>query len=169
MVLSFILVQNRQGKTRLAKWYAPYTDEEKVKLKGEVRDATLARLPIYPVLTANETSPGPPPDRPARPKIPVQLRRVPLCAQQLRLDLSPRPTARAPESVLDQDRLPAVRGPVLLRLRRRQRQRARVPRGHSLLRRGPRPVLRQRLRVGPRVQLLQGLRDPRRGLFGRRD
>ncbi|KAK5191021.1 AP-2 complex subunit sigma [Exophiala xenobiotica] len=36
MVLSFILVQNRQGKTRLAKWYAPYTDEEKVKLKGEV-------------------------------------------------------------------------------------------------------------------------------------
>lgn len=37
MVLSFILVQNRQGKTRLAKWYAPYTDEEKVKLKGEVR------------------------------------------------------------------------------------------------------------------------------------
>jgi AP-2 complex subunit sigma-1 len=36
MVLSFILIQNRQGKTRLAKWYAPYTDEEKVRLKGEV-------------------------------------------------------------------------------------------------------------------------------------
>ncbi|KAH0605872.1 uncharacterized protein H6S33_004329 [Morchella sextelata] len=60
MVLSFILIQNRQyvapppiaplgpedwltdrarghrGKTRLAKWYAPYDDEEKVKLKGEV-------------------------------------------------------------------------------------------------------------------------------------
>ncbi|EAS32342.2 AP-2 complex subunit sigma [Coccidioides immitis RS] len=36
MVLSFILVQNRQGKTRLAKWYAPYTDDEKVRLKGEV-------------------------------------------------------------------------------------------------------------------------------------
>ncbi|KAJ5245205.1 hypothetical protein N7489_005301 [Penicillium chrysogenum] len=35
MVLSFILVQNRQGKTRLAKWYSPYSDEEKVKLKGE--------------------------------------------------------------------------------------------------------------------------------------
>jgi AP-2 complex subunit sigma-1 len=30
------LVQNRQGKTRLAKWYVPYEDEEKVKLKGEV-------------------------------------------------------------------------------------------------------------------------------------
>ncbi|OMP81459.1 AP-2 complex subunit sigma [Diplodia seriata] len=25
MVLSFILIQNRQGKTRLAKWYAPYS------------------------------------------------------------------------------------------------------------------------------------------------
>jgi AP-2 complex subunit sigma-1 len=59
MVLSFILIQNRQyvhplpvqspeitggwkcadksrGKTRLAKWYAPYNDEEKIKLKGEV-------------------------------------------------------------------------------------------------------------------------------------
>ncbi|KAH0559622.1 AP-2 complex subunit sigma [Trichoglossum hirsutum] len=28
MVLSFILVQNRQGKTRLAKWYAPYSVSE---------------------------------------------------------------------------------------------------------------------------------------------
>ncbi|CCD46384.1 similar to AP-2 adaptor complex subunit sigma [Botrytis cinerea T4] len=36
MVLSFVLIQNRQGKTRLAKWYAPYNDEEKIKLKGEV-------------------------------------------------------------------------------------------------------------------------------------
>ncbi|CAF9923733.1 MAG: AP-2 complex subunit sigma [Gomphillus americanus] len=36
MVLSFILIQNRQGKTRLAKWYAPYDDEEKIKVKGEV-------------------------------------------------------------------------------------------------------------------------------------
>ena len=45
MVLSFILIQNRQGKTRLAKWYAPYTDEEKVKLKGEVRH-------LLPVLLA---------------------------------------------------------------------------------------------------------------------
>ncbi|KAK0911907.1 AP-2 complex subunit sigma [Friedmanniomyces endolithicus] len=36
MVLSFILIQNRQGKTRLAKWYAPYNDEEKIKLKGEI-------------------------------------------------------------------------------------------------------------------------------------
>ncbi|RCH85221.1 AP-2 complex subunit sigma [Rhizopus azygosporus] len=34
--IRFILVQNRQGKTRLAKWYVPYEDEEKMKLKGEV-------------------------------------------------------------------------------------------------------------------------------------
>ena len=56
MVLSFILIQNRQyvprprlrtsfhsltalpyrGKTRLAKWYSPYNDDEKIKLKGEI-------------------------------------------------------------------------------------------------------------------------------------
>ncbi|RMD40399.1 hypothetical protein DV735_g4717, partial [Chaetothyriales sp. CBS 134920] len=36
MVLSFILIQNRQGKTRLAKWYQPYSDDEKIRLKGEV-------------------------------------------------------------------------------------------------------------------------------------
>ncbi|CAJ0762844.1 18952_t:CDS:2 [Entrophospora sp. SA101] len=34
--LKFILVQNRQGKTRLSKWYVPYEDEEKNKIKGEV-------------------------------------------------------------------------------------------------------------------------------------
>lgn len=26
----------RRGKTRLAKWYSPYTDDDKIKLKGEV-------------------------------------------------------------------------------------------------------------------------------------
>lgn len=56
MVLSFILIQNRQcvspspgptnqpqtnprpcrGKTRLAKWYSPYNDDSKIKLKGEI-------------------------------------------------------------------------------------------------------------------------------------
>ncbi|KAI3656273.1 hypothetical protein MP638_000219 [Amoeboaphelidium occidentale] len=35
-MIRFIIVQNRQGKTRLAKWYVPYEDEEKSKLKTEV-------------------------------------------------------------------------------------------------------------------------------------
>jgi AP-2 complex subunit sigma-1 len=36
MTLRFFLVQNRQGKVRLAKWYMPYEDEEKVKLSADI-------------------------------------------------------------------------------------------------------------------------------------
>ncbi|CAK5284705.1 unnamed protein product [Mycena citricolor] len=35
-MIRFILVQNRQGKTRLSKWYGMYEDEEKVRLRGDV-------------------------------------------------------------------------------------------------------------------------------------
>ena len=42
-MIRFILVQNRQGKTRLSKWYMPLEDEEKVKLKGEIHRLVAAR------------------------------------------------------------------------------------------------------------------------------
>ena len=37
MTLTVVCFTNR-GKTRLAKWYVPYSDDEKIKLKGEVSD-----------------------------------------------------------------------------------------------------------------------------------
>lgn len=114
MVLSFILIQNRQGKTRLAKWYAPYTDEEKVKLKGEASQSHPIRYLAHPNIP-----PGPPTHRPPRPKIPIQLRRVSFRP----LLLPPHDAlllAGAPEPLLHQDRLPPVRGAVLLRVRRRE-------------------------------------------------
>ncbi|PRT54008.1 AP-2 complex subunit sigma [Wickerhamiella sorbophila] len=36
MAIHFILIQNRQGKTRLSKWYDPFPDSERRKIKGEV-------------------------------------------------------------------------------------------------------------------------------------
>ncbi|KAJ1936553.1 AP-2 complex subunit sigma [Linderina macrospora] len=42
-VIRFILVQNRQGKTRLEKWYQTYTEQERMKLKAEVHRTVASR------------------------------------------------------------------------------------------------------------------------------
>jgi AP-2 complex subunit sigma-1 len=43
LMIRYILVQNRQGKTRLAKWYITLEDEEKQKLKQEVHKLVASR------------------------------------------------------------------------------------------------------------------------------
>lgn len=35
-MIHFVLMQNRQGKARLAKFYEPYMEDEKIKIAGEV-------------------------------------------------------------------------------------------------------------------------------------
>eukprot|EP01017_Pseudomicrothorax_dubius_P009167 TRINITY_DN13070_c0_g2_i1.p1 TRINITY_DN13070_c0_g2~~TRINITY_DN13070_c0_g2_i1.p1 ORF type:complete len:139 (+),score=38.65 TRINITY_DN13070_c0_g2_i1:65-481(+) len=42
-MIRFILLQNRQGKTRLAKWYVYYDDAEKLKLQTEIHRMIVTR------------------------------------------------------------------------------------------------------------------------------
>ncbi|KAJ1507417.1 AP-2 complex subunit sigma, partial [Coelomomyces lativittatus] len=42
-MIHFILIQNRQGKTRLAKWYSPLTSHEQLHAKETVHQLTSER------------------------------------------------------------------------------------------------------------------------------
>ncbi|GAA5841050.1 hypothetical protein JCM11251_006795 [Rhodosporidiobolus azoricus] len=46
-MIRFILVQNRQGKTRLSKFYVPYEDDEKIRIRGEVHRSIAPRDQKY--------------------------------------------------------------------------------------------------------------------------
>lgn len=45
--IRFILLQNRQGKTRLAKYYVPMEDTEKHRLEAEVHRLVVNRDPKF--------------------------------------------------------------------------------------------------------------------------
>jgi hypothetical protein len=47
MQIRFILLQNRQGKTRLAKYYVPMEDAEKHRLEAEVHRLVVNRDPKF--------------------------------------------------------------------------------------------------------------------------
>merc|ERR1711907_634074 len=42
-MIRFFLLQNRAGKTRLSKWYAPFDEDERRKIEGEVHRAVTSR------------------------------------------------------------------------------------------------------------------------------
>lgn len=46
-MIQFVLLQNRAGKTRLAKYYAPYADQEKHKIEYEVHRLVTGREQKY--------------------------------------------------------------------------------------------------------------------------
>jgi AP-2 complex subunit sigma-1 len=43
MQIRFMLLQNRQGKTRLSKWYVPYDDSEKQAIQVECHKVVTQR------------------------------------------------------------------------------------------------------------------------------
>eukprot|EP01070_Trichotokara_eunicae_P000960 Trichotokara_eunicae@DN1381_c0_g1_i2.p1 len=42
-MLRFMLLQNRQGKTRIARWYVPYSASERGKIESEIHRAIVSR------------------------------------------------------------------------------------------------------------------------------
>ena len=46
-MIRFILLQNRQGKTRLSKWYVPFNTAEKNKIESDIHRAVVARDPRF--------------------------------------------------------------------------------------------------------------------------
>mmetsp|Transcript_44532 Transcript_44532/g.105533 ORF Transcript_44532/g.105533 Transcript_44532/m.105533 type:complete len:143 (+) Transcript_44532:64-492(+) len=42
-MIRFILLQNRQGKTRLSKWYVPFNSGEKFRIEAEIHRAVVSR------------------------------------------------------------------------------------------------------------------------------
>lgn len=47
MAIKFLLLQNRQGKTRLSKYYTYFSDDDKHKLEGEIHRLVLNRDPKF--------------------------------------------------------------------------------------------------------------------------
>ena len=47
MAIKFLLLQNRQGKTRLSKYYTYFQDEEKRKLEAEIHRLVINRDPKF--------------------------------------------------------------------------------------------------------------------------
>ena len=96
-MIQFLLLQNRQGKTRLSKYYRSYTDDEKVKLESEIHRLVTVRDPKFTNFVEVRAQLRLPPDTPP-------------CA---------RTDARAPLAVeAVQADLPALRGPILHPMRR---------------------------------------------------
>ena len=46
-MIRFFFLQNRQGKTRLAKWYVPIDESEKRRIEGEVHRLVTNRDPKF--------------------------------------------------------------------------------------------------------------------------
>lgn len=46
-MIQFLLLQNRQGKTRLSKYYSTYTDEQKIKMEADIHRIVTTRDPKF--------------------------------------------------------------------------------------------------------------------------
>ena len=59
-MIQYLLLQNRQGKTRLSKYYRAYTDEERNKIESDVHRLVTTRDPKFTNFVEVRGTPAPP-------------------------------------------------------------------------------------------------------------
>jgi hypothetical protein len=121
-MIRFFLLQNRAGKTRLAKYYSPFGDDEKLRMEDEVHRLISTRDSKFTSFLEVSAASSPS----------FKLHIIPP-HPTLITTLHPSPS-RAVQDL--QAGLPPLRRPLLSSLRGRLRQRAALPRDHPPLRRG---------------------------------
>lgn len=130
----WVLLEPYRGSFIVAASSHKEQDEEKVKLKGEVRLA-IPPTPRFASKLSNDRL-GSSPSRPSRSKIPVEFRGIPSQYQGC---------------------LPKICWVVLLCLCRRKWQRACLSWSYPFLCRSIGPILRECMRIGSSLQFLQGV------------
>ena len=122
MTVRFFLLQNRQGKTRLSKWYVAAEDSDKRKIESEVHRLVTTRDAKFTNFVEVRCRARGAVPRASKPSLPVPLPPpLPPPLSLTRPPPGPLPRCASPPAVPEhvQDHLQALRGALLLAVRGR--------------------------------------------------